>query len=107
MTLLRRLVGEKIAFDLAATGRLISAGEAQRLGLVSRVIPDGQFEEAVTTILKALAASSASALSLTKKQFYQLDGLGFEEGIRLGARVNALARAHPDFKKAIEGFLKK
>jgi methylglutaconyl-CoA hydratase len=107
MTLLRRLTGEKLAFDLAATGRILTAGEALGAGLVSRVIPDDLFDEEVTKLLAALAATSPSALALTKRQFYQLDGMPFEEGIALGAQVNALARSTPDFKRAIAAFLKK
>jgi methylglutaconyl-CoA hydratase len=107
MTMLRRLVGEKAGFDLAATGRLVDAAEAERLGLVSRVLPDGSFEGDVERALAQIAACSASALALTKQQFYQLDGLGFEEGIRLGAKVNAVSRATPDFRAAIAQFLKK
>lgn len=107
MTMLRRLVGEKVAFDLAATGRLMDAAEAVRLGLISRVLPAEGFEAAASAALAQLASFSASALALTKQQFYQLDGLGFEAGIRLGAKVNAVARATPDFRSAIAGFLKK
>jgi methylglutaconyl-CoA hydratase len=107
MTMLRRLAGEKVAFDLAATGRVLSAVEAAQAGLVSRVLPEASFDADAGSLLRALASNSASALALTKKQFYQLDGLDFEEGIRLGAKVNALARAHPDFRQSIAGFLKK
>jgi methylglutaconyl-CoA hydratase len=107
MTMLRRLVGEKVAFDLAATGRVVDATEAQRLGLISRVIPAESFESGAGEALKTMAALSASALALTKQQFYQLDGLGFEDGIRLGAKVNAVSRATPDFRAAIAQFLKK
>ena len=57
--------------------------------------------------LAGLAGLSASALALTRQQFYQLDGLGFEEGVRLGARVNAVSRATPDFRAAIAAFLKR
>lgn len=106
MTMLRRLAGEKVAFDLAATGRVLTAQEAQSYGLVSRVIPDPEFESATAAVLSGLASTSSNALALTKKQFYQLDGLSFADGIALGARVNALARSHPDFRKAIAGFLK-
>jgi methylglutaconyl-CoA hydratase len=106
MTMLRRLAGEKIAFDLAATGRVLSAAEAHQYGLVSREIPDAEFESGAATVLSSLAGASLNALVLTKKQFYQLEGLSFADGIALGARVNALARAHPDFRKAIAGFLK-
>lgn len=107
MTMLRRVVGEKVAFDLAATGRVMDAGEAERLGIVSRVLPADGFETEVERQLAQLAALSSTALALTKQQFYQLDGLGLEEGIRLGAKVNAVARATPDFRQAIAAFLKK
>ncbi len=107
MTMLTRLVGEKVAFDLAATGRTMDADEAARLGLVSRVLPAESFEADVAAFLDYLAGLSATALALTKQQFYQLDGLGFVEGVRLGAKVNAVSRATPDFRAAIAGFLKK
>ena len=64
-------------------------------------------ERAQLGLLAALAATSGSALALTKRQFYQLDGTAFEEGIALGAQVNALARSTPDFKRAIAAFLDK
>jgi methylglutaconyl-CoA hydratase len=107
MTVLRRAVGEKVAFDLAATGRLLDATEAARVGLVSRVYADADVEEQARHALRALAAASPSALAFTKQQFYQLDGLGFEDGIRLGADVNAVSRRTPDFRAALTAFLKK
>ena len=107
MTMLRRLVGEKVAFDLAATGRVIDAAEAERLGLVSRVLGAKTFDKDVDAALSSLASLSASALALTNQQFYQLDGLSLADCIRLGARVNAVSRATPDFRAAIAAFLKK
>jgi methylglutaconyl-CoA hydratase len=107
MTILRRLAGEKRAFDLVATGRVLSAAEALDAGLVSRVVPDAELDAAAATLLAQLAGSSASALALIKRLFYELDGRSFDEGIALGARINALARAHPDFRTAIAAFLKR
>lgn len=107
MALLRRAVGEKVAFDLAATGRSLDAAQAAAVGLVSRVYEDADFEAQAGAVLRGLAASSPSALAFTKQQFYQLDGLGFEEGIRLGADVNAVSRSTPDFRAALTAFLKK
>ncbi len=107
MTLLRRAVGAKLAFDLAATGRVLTASEAAAVGLVSRVYEDADFEEQAADVLRALAATSATALALTKQQFYQLDGLPFEEGLRLGADVNAVSRTTPDFRATLEAFLAK
>jgi len=107
MTMLRRAVGEKIAFDLAATGRLLNGTEAAAAGLISRVYEDADFEEQAGDVLRVLAESSASALAFTKQQFYQLDGLTFAEGLRLGADVNAVSRSTPDFRAALGAFLKK
>jgi methylglutaconyl-CoA hydratase len=107
MALLRRSVGEKIALDLVLTGRVLSADEAQRLGLVSRVLADGELERGTMNLAAELAHSSASALALTKQLFYQLEEETFAEGIARGARVNAVARSTSDFREAIARFLEK
>lgn len=107
LSLLRRTVGEKLAFDLAATGRLLSADEACAAGLVSRILPAETFEAEVASIARALAGASSSALGLTKKLLHELDGLGMAAGIRLGARVNALARSTPEFRELVEKFLRR
>lgn len=107
MTMLRRVAGEKRAFELVATGRTVTAAEALDLGLVSLVVPDTGLEPEARALLAKLARSSVSAMALIKRLFYEQEGRSFEEGIALGARVNALARAHPDFRAAIAAFLKR
>ncbi|HET7601711.1 MAG TPA: enoyl-CoA hydratase-related protein [Gemmatimonadales bacterium] len=105
MTMLQRQVGERVAFDLVATGRVLGASEALELGLVSRVVQEPALQNEAETLLAALAATSASALAFSKQLLYAQDGLPFAEGIALGARVNAAARATPDFRTAIAAFL--
>jgi len=107
MVFLRRLTGEKLAFDLVATGRILSAAEAQTAGLVTRIAPDAGFEAAAAELVNGLAAASPSAVHLTKKLFYELDGASVSDGIALGARINALARTTADFRDAISRFLKR
>ena len=107
MTILRRLVGEKVAFDLVATGRLVDGGESVRLGLATRVAPDADFDARSRELLARLAMSSVSAIALTKQLFYELDGRSIDDGVALGARINALARTTPDFREAIGRFLAK
>ena len=107
MNLLKRSVGEKIAFDLAATGHVLTATEAAAVGLVSRVYEDADFDEQAADVLRTLTSISASALALTKQQFYRLEGVPFAEGIRLSADVNAISRTTPDFRAALQAFLKK
>lgn len=106
MTMLRRAAGEKAALDLVLTGRLLAAEEARALGLVSRVVADAELERAARALASDLAGASASALALTKRLFHQLDGAAFDDGIALGARVNAAARQTPDFREAVARFLR-
>jgi len=105
MTMLRRAVGEKQAFDLVATGRVLSAREAFDMGLVSRVVPAGALDAAADEVARALAASPPGAAALTKRLFYDLDGASFRDGIALGARVNVDARASAEFKDGVRRFL--
>lgn len=106
MTMLRRSVGEKRAFELVSTGRVVKATEALELGLVSRVVADDEFEAETSALLAQLAGQSSTAFALTKQLFTALDERDFREGIMLGARVNALSRATPDFRNSIAAFLK-
>lgn len=105
MAFLRRLVGEKVAFDLVATGRLVTGAEAVQLGLATRVVPDAVFDAQAEELLVRLVSQSASAMALTKQLFYELEGQSLADGVALGARVNALARTTPDFREAIGRFL--
>jgi len=107
LNMLRRAVGEKIAFDLASTGRLLTAAEAAAVGLISRVYEDTDFEDQAADALRTLASIGPSSLALTKQQFYQLEGMRFDEGIKLGADVNAVSRTTPEFRAALSAFLKK
>ena len=105
MTMLRRAVGEKRAFDLVASGRTVRAAEAERIGLVSRVLDGGEFEAGVAALADALAKSPPAALAITKRLFYELDGLDFRESIDAGVRGNVEARATEDFKAGVRRFI--
>ncbi len=107
MAMLTRAVGEKVAFDLVATGRTLSASEARSVGLISRVFSDAEFETETATVLEELAFTSSTTLALIKKQLYELEGRSFSDAIKLGSEVNALARATSSFKEAVARFLKK
>lgn len=105
MTTLRRLTGEKRAFELVATGRQVDAAEALAMGLVSRVLPDAGFAAAARDTASELARHPPAALRLTKRLFYALDTLGYDDGIRLGAETNVEARATAEFRDGVRRFL--
>jgi len=104
MTMLRRSVGEKQAFDLVSTGRVLTAEEAKSIGLVSRVFADMEFERLADATLKQLAESPPHAMAATKTLFYQLDMLPFLEGITTGIVANANARATSEFREGMQRF---
>ena len=107
MAILRRVVGEKNAFELVATGDPIGSTEAARLGLVNRVFADDTFADEAGAFLEALGERSATALALTKRLLYDTDGASFEAAIAAGARVNALARMTEDCQAGIRRFLER
>jgi methylglutaconyl-CoA hydratase len=107
MAILRRKMGEGKAFELVSLGDRISAGEAERLGLVNRVVPSASWEPDVRQFVADLASRPASAVSLTKRLLYGLDGVGFEDGIARGAEVNAIARMTDACREGVRRFLAK
>jgi methylglutaconyl-CoA hydratase len=106
MTMLRRTVGEKRAFELVATGRQVSAAEALDLGLVSRVLADASFDAEVAKYVAALAATPPTALRLTKRLFHALDTRGFDAGIALGAQTNVESRGTAEFREGVQRFVR-
>lgn len=105
MALLRRQVGERLAFDLVVTGRTLGAEAARAAGLITEVVAAAELPERTSVLARELAAAPPGAMALTKRLFHEQDGLSLAEGIAAGARVNAVARATDEFRKAVEGFL--
>ncbi len=107
MSLLRRLVGEKRAFEIVALGDSIPVATALELGIVNHVFATDEFEAQVDAYVANIASKSASAMSLTKDLFYHIDGMTFEAAIHAGLYGNALARMTPDARKGFNQFLGK
>jgi methylglutaconyl-CoA hydratase len=105
--ILRRNVSEKRAFELLTLGREITAGDAMEMGLVNRVFPDESFESDVSGYVNDFSNVSRSAVSLTKKLLYQMDGLAFRDALETGADINVIARMTADCQKGIARFLKR
>jgi methylglutaconyl-CoA hydratase len=107
MAILRRSMSEKAAFELVATGEIVSAGRGRELGIVQRVYSDSAFESEVEAYVSIVAAKPAAALSLTKSLLYQMDGLDFSAALEAGVQANAIARMTDDCKQGIRRFLEK
>lgn len=105
--ILRRNLGEKKSFELLTQGFEYSAEDAVALGLVNKIVDDGELDAAAQEMAAAYTSVSVSAVAMTKSLIYDVDGLDFEAAIELGAKVNADARMSEDCRKGIAKFLEK
>ena len=108
MVTLPALIGMRAAAHLILTGRQISANEAQRLGLVTRVVADQELRAALDQILDELRALSPAVLQLTRKTLWQLHSGDFTKQLEEVERVylSVLMKTH-DAQEGIRAFLEK
>lgn len=105
--ILKRNVSEKQAFELLTRGGEITAAEAATLGLINKVFADDTFEVDVENYIAGFERVSRSAVMLTKRLLYNIDGMTFDASIAAGADTNAIARMTEDCQKGIRRFLAK
>lgn len=104
---LQRLIPQKAAFELMATGRRISAEEAQRLGAVSRVVSRADLDSAVDETVAALCEVSPALLAMGKDAFYAAEDLPLDvalDQLHLGLTATAMTE---DAAEGISAFLEK
>lgn len=89
--LLPLMVGEKRARDLLLTGRLLEADEAKQIGLINRVVPDGEVDERatelVTTIIDEKSPQAYRTIKTMLKQWTNFGLMGQELSRDITARV--------------------
>ncbi|HQR36933.1 MAG TPA: enoyl-CoA hydratase-related protein [Blastocatellia bacterium] len=76
-----RIVGQKRAREMVLTGSLLSAAEAQQIGLVSYVVPDDQIAAKTSEVLDRFRSLSASVLETARRALVEASGLPIEEGL--------------------------
>jgi len=105
MAILRRNVSEKRAFELLTLGAEMSADEAERIGLINRVFADEEFDREVESFARRFEKVSRSAVRLSKKLLFQIDGMTFVDALEAGGDVNVIARMTDDCKEGVARFL--
>ena len=104
---LSRIVGEKHCRDLLLTGRLISAQEAQDIGLVNEVCPPDQVLGRALDLANVLNSNAPTSLAMSKQLLAALPSMGLREGLNYASEVNALARSTDNLREGISAFLEK
>ena len=102
-----RLIGTKKSLELMYTGEFISAAEAERIGLVNRVVPDAQLDEAVDEFARKLATRSPLAVSLGREGMYKCRDMEFYKSMDYLTDLVVLLNASEDAHEGSQAFLEK
>jgi enoyl-CoA hydratase/carnithine racemase len=87
--LLPRLIGTARAYELVATGRIITAAEAERIGLINQVVPLSELMPAAQRLAQTLKAQPQGTLRTAKQSLYQ----GLRDGLRASLQADAVAQS--------------
>ncbi|HEY3055178.1 MAG TPA: enoyl-CoA hydratase-related protein [Thermoanaerobaculia bacterium] len=102
-----RLLGKGKAFELVCSGDRISAADAEKIGLVNKVVPADQLMSAAEEIAKRIASRSPVAVSAAIEAINRGSDMSFEEGQVLEATLFGLLCATEDMKEGMKAFLEK
>jgi methylglutaconyl-CoA hydratase len=100
-------VGEKRARDLLLTGRLFSAEEAYRFGLVTEIVAPDQLMSRALHLAAQLMENSPASLETTKRLLSSYTKEQLDRQLVSAVHENAAVRQTPDFKEGITSFLEK
>ena len=106
--LLPRWIGASRAFELMLTGRMVLADEAERIGLVSRVVPDDELLDAALDTARLICNNSPTGVWMTKEVMWsQLEVNSLQAGIDLENRTQILTSFTEDMHEAVGAFLER
>jgi enoyl-CoA hydratase len=104
---LARAVGKAKAMDLVLTGRMMDAAEAERSGLVARVVPAASLMAEAIKVAETIAAMSQPALLAAKEAVNRSFETSLAEGVRFERRVFHALFATKDRKEGMAAFIEK
>jgi enoyl-CoA hydratase len=104
---LSRTVGNAKAIEMVLTGELIDAREANRIGLVSRIVPVDKVITIVMELAQDMASKSAVSLEYCKEAILKGMDLPLEQGLRLEADLYFLMHSTYDRREGIKAFQEK
>ena len=107
MPIVFRNIGRKKGMDLMLTGRSIDAREAERIGLVSQVMSNDSFKEAVHEYAKVLASHSAVIHRLGREAFYAMSDLDLRNALQFMRGQLAILTTTEDSKEGPRAFREK
>ena len=104
---LTRLTGKGAALDLLLTGRHVTADEALRIGLVTRVVPQSSLMDEAAVLAATLAGKAPVAARYILEAVIRGGDIGIEQGQAIEATLFGLAAATDDMREGTRAFLEK
>jgi enoyl-CoA hydratase len=104
---LPRAVGKAKAMDLCLTARMMDAAEAERAGLVSRVVPNDKLMEQAMAVAEKIASYSLPVVMMIKESVNRAYETTLSEGVRFERRLFHAAFALEDQKEGMAAFVEK
>ncbi len=104
---LSRHLGRKKALELLLTGDIIDAPEAERLGLINKVVPKENLERETLELARKIAAKSPLAVQLGKRSFYQMCDLEYSKALELTSNHFAILCSTEDADEGVKAFFEK
>jgi enoyl-CoA hydratase/carnithine racemase len=104
---LTRAVARKQAMELLLLGELIDAETALAWGLVNRVVPDDQLEQATATMAAKLASKSPIAVRMGKRAIWRMADMSFGEALDYSNEMFAALSVTADAQEGVDAFLNK
>ena len=102
---LPRLIGTARALELCWTGRVIDAAEAERIGLVNRVVPEGEALSAAKELARTIAAQPFEAVRAYKRSIYQGMTMTLASHLDMVSSHTSILRETPDHRERVAAFL--
>lgn len=104
---LTRLVGKTKAMELCLTGRMMDALEAERCGLVTRIVPAERLMEEAIALAQKIASFSQPVVQMVKEAIHAADNMPLTEGIRFERKLFQSTFDLEDQKEGMTAFLEK
>jgi enoyl-CoA hydratase len=96
-----------VAAEILLTGRHLTAAEAQQVGLIGRVVPDGQALETALEIAESIAANGPVAVRAILRTMRETEGMPEDEAFKVEARLGMAVFASEDAKEGPRAFAEK